>query len=92
MNSHDIEHLVARLRSDQSNMTIAIAAREAAEFLENVDVDHDARVTELLEHNNDLLVRARTAELRARTLEAALLSLAKVAGDIATIRMREDAP
>lgn len=41
-------------------------------------VEHDRRVTELLEHNNELLERARAAEAKVKALQSALLAAAQV--------------
>lgn len=46
---------------------------------------HDARVTELLQANNEMLERARAAERRAYAAESALVACARVAGEVAKL-------
>ena len=50
---------------------------------------HERRVTELLEHTTALEEKYRTEKRRADAAEEALLALARVAGQVATIKLRE---
>lgn len=67
---------VESLRDEIYRLLASIAERE---------IRHDARVTELLAHNSELIERARVAERRCADLEHALLASAYVAGEIGRI-------
>jgi hypothetical protein len=59
---------------------------DAAQYAALLDF-HDARVSELLTSNNEMLERYRAEKRRADAAEAALLALARVAGELARIKL-----
>lgn len=52
-------------------------------------VMHELRVTELITHANKLEEKMRAEKRRADAAEEALLALARVAGELAIIKLRE---
>lgn len=87
----EINRLLERLRDHQEedHPAIVVVRNDAAAMIERLRAEHEARCTELLTHTTELELQRRAEKTRADDTERALLSLAKVAGDIATIRLRD---
>lgn len=82
MTSMIIEEMVkANVRLDAS------VAEPISSALSRISALHDGRITELLQHNNELLDRARKAERLVEDLKVSLKGCATVVGMMA--RMEE---